>query len=396
MREASSNLMERVERKIDSMSGRGCKLNQVSGRNLNLRQHYLQMLLLNLTFLFKMKNTCQTLLLIKTKIIKGDGTTLSDSNKVAPVNNFLHSMFSDCSVYLNQKLITAYVETLFNYNEEPKKLYLQSQLWYKDDAGEMDSCNNDNTGWVERHDLAAKGRVVSMIGRLHADILCQTKLSPNGIAMDIKLTPAKASFCLMSSEDNAEYKFSILDATLFVRKCKNKPTGGNCACNSSRKVPISRVEMKSVTIPSNVTSKEIPNHYIGQLPVRIIAFLVNNSAANGILAENPYNVEHFDLNYLSLHVDGQQIPSTPLTPNYSSGDFIEAYYSTILDTYLQFMDDGHTIETSDYNDGYCFYCFALTADQSASDLHWQLRKSGTIRHVNRLEIYSYEQFNIIT
>ncbi|XP_014206381.1 uncharacterized protein F54H12.2-like [Copidosoma floridanum] len=66
---------------------------------------------------------------------------------VAPVNNFLHSIFNQVDVYFNQKLVTppnnaypyrAYIETLLNYGPAAKSSHLSTNLWETDVAGEMD------------------------------------------------------------------------------------------------------------------------------------------------------------------------------------------------------------------------------------------------------------------
>ena len=45
-------------------------------------------------------------LYVRAKITKGDGSNLADTAKVGPVNNFLHSLFSQVDVSLNGTLIT--------------------------------------------------------------------------------------------------------------------------------------------------------------------------------------------------------------------------------------------------------------------------------------------------
>ena len=80
---------------------------------------------------------------------------------VVPVNNWLHSLFSQVDVYINDTLVTpssntypfrAYVDTFLSYGDEAKNTQLTSQLWYKDTAGHMDATTVDggNTGLVER------------------------------------------------------------------------------------------------------------------------------------------------------------------------------------------------------------------------------------------------------
>ena len=65
----------------------------------------------------------KTILTVTGKILKNDNTILSGNNQanVAPVNNFLHSLFKQVDVYLNGKQVTpamgtyayrAYIETV--------------------------------------------------------------------------------------------------------------------------------------------------------------------------------------------------------------------------------------------------------------------------------------------
>ena len=48
-----------------------------------------------------------TYLFVRAKIIRGAGTNLADDAPVAPVNNWLHSLFSQVDVYLNDTQVTS-------------------------------------------------------------------------------------------------------------------------------------------------------------------------------------------------------------------------------------------------------------------------------------------------
>ena len=95
----------------------------------------------------------KTILTVRGEITKGDGTTLTGGNQtsVAPVNNFLHSLFKQVDVYLNGKQVTpamgtyayrAYIETLLNYDVSAKKSQFTSALYYKDTATQMDEAGS--------------------------------------------------------------------------------------------------------------------------------------------------------------------------------------------------------------------------------------------------------------
>ena len=60
---------------------------------------------------------------VKAKITSGDGTALANTVQVGPVNLWMHALFSQVEVYLNNSLVTpsstsypyrAYIETVLN------------------------------------------------------------------------------------------------------------------------------------------------------------------------------------------------------------------------------------------------------------------------------------------
>ena len=75
----------------------------------------------------------RTQLYVKAKITKANGTALDADTQVGPVNLFLHSLFSQVDVSLNERLISAstntyhyraMIESLLNYGEEAKTTQL--------------------------------------------------------------------------------------------------------------------------------------------------------------------------------------------------------------------------------------------------------------------------------
>ena len=80
----------------------------------------------------------RTHLFVKAKIVKADGTDLEATTQVEPTNLFLHSVFSQVDVSLNERLISsststhayrAMLETLLNYGDEAKKSQLTMSLF---------------------------------------------------------------------------------------------------------------------------------------------------------------------------------------------------------------------------------------------------------------------------
>ncbi len=336
-----------------------------------------------------------TMIYLQVKITKhtnpgaaeGDAETI---HNIAPVNNWLHSMFSQVDVYLNQKCISppsncynyrSYIENLLNYGKDAKKTHLQSSFWFKDTAGHMTVA--DNEGYDTRKELTDDDNTIDLFGNIHCDIFNQDKYLLNGVELAIKFIPANPQFHLMSDEAAPNYTFEFKTAELFVRKVKVNPTillgHAEGLLRSSAKYPITRVDIKQITLPAPIQNKTLDNIYISTLPKRCIIGMVRNSAFNGSYATNPFNFEHFGLNYLSVFIDSVQIPSKPFTPDFTNKNYIREYNSLFSGSGIHFSDNGNDISYSDYANGFTLFCFDTTPDLSSHDTTWNVQKSGTLR-----------------
>lgn len=307
--------------------------------------------------------------------------------KVAPVNNWIHSLFSQVDVYLNQKCVTppsnnygyrSYIENLLNYSDTTKNSHLTSCMWYKDDANKFNLF--ENSGYISRKDLTKNEIEVELYSNLHCDIFNVNKFMLNGVDLGLKLIKAKSEFHLIGETPaHAE----IIEANLYVRKVRINPSillAHARALNVTHaKYPITRVELKTVTIGADIQSKSIDNIFLGQMPKRCIIGMIDSAAFNGTLKLNPFNFEHFNHNYLALYVDSTQIPSKPLTPDFKKNCYTRSYYSLFEGSGVYFSDTGNGISLQDYPNGYCLAAFDLTADLSSNEPHWNIIKSGTLR-----------------
>jgi hypothetical protein len=141
------------------------------------------------------------------KLTTPDGTDLEITDHTAFTNNFLHSLFSQCIVSLNDVSVTqtsdlynyrAYLETLLSYGTDASKTHLTNSYWYLDglELGPCDpkEANAKNRGFVERWKRSNESREVQMIGRIHADLFSQTRLLILVVKSHVSLTKDKGSF----------------------------------------------------------------------------------------------------------------------------------------------------------------------------------------------------------
>ena len=252
-----------------------------------------------------------TLLEVKACIKTTNNSPVDASVAVAPINNTLHSLFSQIDVSLNDVNVSsatttypyrAYIETHLNYGTDAKKSRLKAAMYFIDDNMTVsnpipDSSSARNMGLKRRHGICTAKPTFDMIGPLHVDVFNQSKYMLNGVTMKVRLTRSKDSFVLMAKSDVTEsFKVDILSAKLFVRKLKITPS--LCLAHErilqqkTAKYPITRVECKVIHLPQGQKSFTHDNLFLGQLPKVIVLGLVDNRAFNGDISLNPYNFQH--------------------------------------------------------------------------------------------------------
>ena len=145
------------------------------------------------------------------------------------------------------------------------------------------------------------------------------------------------------------------------------------------KYPVNRVDIKTLTITAGLRDKNIDNLFMNQMPQRVVIGFVDNRAFNGDFARNGFNFQHFQVNFLSLMVDGHSVTAHPLTPDYENGLYMEAYNTLFSGTGIHWKDEGNHISYDEYVGGNTLYCFDLSPDLSATEPHWNLQRQGTLR-----------------
>jgi hypothetical protein len=338
-------------------------------------------------------------LYVRCKITKHDGNNLTvyaagppvvQADNVAPVNNFLHSLFSQVDVSLNDKLITssagsyahrAYLETILNYSEDASKTHLSSALWYKDTAGQFNAVSNENTGYQKRKAIAAGSREFEMYGKIFTDICGINRVLPNKVSLRVKLYRNKDAFCLMGGQ-NANFLVKLEEVTLHVRRITVSPDLGlelnKYMLSNTAKLPYTRVETRVHTIPQGVQTYNLDNLFLGNVPKAIVIGFVSNTAYNGSYQQNPFHFEHFNVNKLQVQVGSNFYPPTPLTPNFADNLYLQSYYTLFSGTGIFYNNAGHTITQDDYPGGYTLYSFILSPTNTLDDCTWDVVKDSPV------------------
>lgn len=352
----------------------------------------------------------KTFMKMKIQVFKSDGSNVKIEDVVAPINLSLHSMFQRVEVYFNQKLVSggdvlypykAYLETLLDYGREAKESQLTAAGYYKDTAVFMDVISdgsvdaaNTNTGFTSRRFLSAAGDLWQLEGSILADICQQERYILNQIEITIKLYPHRNEFFLMSKD--AGYKFKIMDAYLQV--CVVTPSSWTIIAHkealdkSNAIYPYTRTDLRTLSVSSGDYGFQMEDVYQGLIPKELIVMMVKSESYNGTYNTNPFNLQHFNINSLSVSIDGQSTPTQPLQLKFPGDghEYMDGYTTLFRGLDKESKDLGCYITPSDYANGYCIFVFNLQPGE-----YLPLIKRSNLRIEGRFNRALTENINVI-
>ncbi len=370
----------------------------------------------------------KTILFVEGKVVKANGTDLSGNEQldIAPVNNFLHSLFKQVDAYLNGKQVTpamgtyayrAYLETLLNYDVSAKESQLTSAMYYKDTPGEMDSNGSlpsektityatggiktdkslvtstqkvmvqgsGNQGFAKRHQFIHDGKKFTLTGPVFVDAFMGSRLLLNLVDLKLILNRSSDQFCLMDkNDDSLNVKVKLTDVILKVRKVKVSPTVTMAHELALKKMaaiyPIRRVECKTFVMAANIPNVRKDNVFTGIIPKTFVFGLLDAKAFSGDYKKNPYNFEDYKVTTVTLTANGEELPFKQLTLNYESNkeNFIQAYNTLFSGTGKMNYNTGLDISRKDYPKGYTLYAFDLTPDMCGASPYFNTVQRGSL------------------
>ena len=328
------------------------------------------------------------------------------NDTVGPINLTLHSLFSKVEVELGATSVAdsnqfyyygAYLKTILNSPSDNEN-QLHTEIWHKDTAEHLvdfavanDSPNN---GLVIRSRYFATGNEVEMIGRIHSDIFEQPLALLSNLDMKIKLYPNRDNFVLVTpapahGADQVNYKIVIMEAKLIVQSLLVSPSLSYAhnqmlqKCNA--RYPIMRTSIKIITVPRGQSGIMQDNIYLGKIPSRVVMAMVTDAAMAGGYQQNPFNFQHFGLNYLAMYVNGDMVPNRPYQPDFAHNKYLREY-SSLFDGIGR---SNCVISRNDYPNGYTIWIFKLSPVLGTPS------KPGTVRLEIKFSAALNETINII-
>lgn len=312
-------------------------------------------------------------------------------SKIGVVNNLIHSMFKQISVFLNNKPVgavdtnypyRAYFESLLNFGEEQARIHLEPSGW-QIDSGVIHSIEaGKNIGLDKRKEMFGKSGEVELISRLHCDMFNQHKYLINGVDLRVILTLESPNFYVMA-EDTDTSSIKILDATLYVPHLTVNPQillAHHQILQKGRNVvyPYQRVEVKSYSISPGGQTMSIDNVILGNLPNLLLFAMTDHRGYSGKRSLNPFNLTHNDIQSFCLRVNGIQHPANPVEFDFTDPENpISSRGFELLIKETQIFERAHQIHRKTFNKGFFMLATDLTAGHSYNNgnCHNPLRQS---------------------
>ncbi len=246
-------------------------------------------------------------------LTKSDGSLPAASAEISPANNILHTLFSECRVYLEDHLVNesnenyaykAFLIDILSYDSNAKYSFLQAQGFYQDAPNHMDA-SAGNAAFTLRKKLfrntsnsAYSLDEVTLVGKLHTDLRsCNAGIIP-GISIRVELTRSSDEFALIRpilvppQTDN--YKINLTSISILCpvatlstetfRKLEKHLTSHDAS------LYFTRTQVTNRSIPAHSKTFISDNLFPGtQLPCKLIFAFLPTTTYLGDINKNPFN-----------------------------------------------------------------------------------------------------------
>ena len=317
------------------------------------------------------------------------------TDEVAPCNLFLHALFNQADIQLNNTLVSnslntysykAYFENVLAHGSDAKKSHKTLEMYYEDTAEGINKYKSGedpkNPGFDKRRALTSASKYFELAGRLHGDVFQQDRLIVPSVDLNIKLIRSSPAFHLMYEKD--AYRVHIEEATFTIRRVKANPSIALAHAKTLQSgqmlvYPLRRSVVSTCVMGQGITSYHRDSLLNGQIPRRLILAMIANSSFNGDPHKSPFDFKNYNLNFLSLSDGSQTYPSQPLTPDYQNNLYMKAYQS--LYQGMGYLDEDRSfgISPEAFAQSFNFYAFDLSSDHCADAGHVDPVRFGNVQ-----------------
>lgn len=320
---------------------------------------------------------------VKVKIVRSDNSDVDASDKVGFTQLPLHSLWRQCDLLIQNKLVSSGISIHYAYKaildylvEYPTEFVEgpgQCALFHYDTPYFIDTVSfaesgssGVNTGFYKRAQYSKDGSEVVLEGTLAHDLTFTNCYLPGHLDIKLRLWPSEDEFALMSDTSMTEnYSYQVTEVTLKMKAIE--PTT-DLVCKhvsllSQRNAVFhyNRSEIKTYTIPQNVSTWTLGNLWGGPLPYEALVCFIASDQYLGTRTTSPFNFHHFNLEYLNLSLERyQDITYTPQFGDSESKNWVSEYLALYEQDSGKRVHNG-IIKYADFAGGYAIFRLKLSA-----------------------------------
>ncbi|MES9883689.1 MAG: hypothetical protein ABW185_22790 [Sedimenticola sp.] len=337
-----------------------------------------------------------SMLYVKLKLTKSDGSNLEVTDKVGPVNLFLQSLFQTTEVTLQNKITSicnhnpyiAMIQSLLKNGEDCNLSQMKTQLFVKDDNDAIDDpdIGGSNGGLANRAAVVSLSKVTDLCGPIYHPFFNMGRYLLNQCDVRLKLYRSTPNFCLVSNVAGPGFAVELLDVCLLARKIKVNPAllygHAEILKDVNAKYPYTRTECRLQSVAKGSTSFYWDSVLQGVTPVKIAIAFVETSAVSGNYKKNPFNFQNCDINEICIYADGVPVGGAPVKVNFdkTTGRTTARAFTDLFRFANKWKSDsGNDLNEDDFSSGSTLFVFQLEPFYDGQKSFINLVKTGSIR-----------------
>ena len=316
---------------------------------------------------------------IKKTDADGKLVDIAASDKVSLINMPFCGLFTECEVYLNNKLCSisnhcygykSYIRTLLKYDKQVCTMKLSNLINFQYDTPKYheDFTETDgvylNQGFEKRRQPLLMNKKIVMESKLeNIDIFSFSKYLLSGVKLNLKFFRATDDFVLLvDPKDKSKFVLQIIKSELKIPFIKLSSglllAHAEILGQTSLKMPIQRTEMRIVTIPQGSSVYTNDNIY-SILPDKVVVTFVSTAGYIGQLDKNAFKLDHYGVRSISIRAGTDLVSPSPIEMDFKKNSFMDAYLT--LYNQSNSLNDNFicSISPEDYINGYFMVCFDL-------------------------------------
>ena len=321
---------------------------------------------------YRFLDLSKTTIKLSVHIMKSDGKKMVAQEMATPSNLFLHTLFKNVEVTIQNTNISSKTGNLYAYSamldvitketNAAKQSVLQSELFFPDTAP-MDDSNPflvGNTGLSDRYAYARLSQTMTLEGKLRLDFMYQNRPLINGVGVSIRLHRHDPAFSMMSAEKTTNYKIVISEVTLRACYIKMLPEAviayEQALKISPAQYSFDQREIQAFPVQKNSFDFKVDQLWLGNIPKQVFVAMVTAKSFYGDYKANFCNFQNFNVSNIGLYLENSGVgEKLGYEVDYHTNNFTSPY----LDIANYILENGGQLDMEQFSDGYNIYRFSI-------------------------------------